>query len=694
MDPTSSNPMVPNPADSTTYPIPTSLKETLPFPTTPWKLNLDLFERVRKGGYTDMSYKTCEVLPSDPEYAFVFRFFVHQKPPAFGIRRIICIHNPSHTKQFEGEIKNIEQEAEKFPPQWKNDGEVPQREAVIKRWEVITNQFSPIQLKGSERTDALVRAKVLPLWHGSSEAKCKSICSSGFTFFGKHHHFHPAAKKGSVSSTDVGYFGSGIYFTTSAQYSAMYSEGHMLLGWVSLREPYPVVSDVPHPNKGTDMKKLMGKAAYQEYNAHYIPVAPIDPNPLSMEYFPCMRNQRPKWDELVVFQRSHTLPRFWIELGVDLPRAPDKLYCFQECYSACRDGVLDTVKLWLRQNPERLFERGINGETYLHAAAQGGRIDVIRWLASEGPGLLSIKTYGDESPLDVAEKSGRKDVEALLRELMKVPPKKEGGGGEPAPPPKPVPNNIYEACEFGNIGFIEKAIQNLSWHESKSSLLTNPNAEGIPPLLLAALANRVDVVLFLLKQGVSVHQKAVKPHSPEDRDIEAYQAIHIAAQKGYKDLVSLLATHRAEINGKARYGRTPLHMSAHNGRLEATQLLLLLGADCNAQTTPDDDSVTPLHAAVTMEYLDIARVLLDQLKIDPNIKDSNGRSPLYYAVRAALPTFVRLICESPKFQRPTDPEDPNHLDKLLESNKGNKSKATLREKGDQIEQILKLAKGE
>src|SRR5476651_862963 len=90
------------------------------------------------------------------------------------------------------------------------------------------------------------------------------------------------------------------------------------MAWVSMREPYPVVSDLPHPNKCTDMIKLGGKEHYQNYNAHYIPVASIEPNnPKSINYYPCYKEQPPAWDEFVVFQNSQTLPRFWVELGVD-----------------------------------------------------------------------------------------------------------------------------------------------------------------------------------------------------------------------------------------------------------------------------------------------------------------------------------------------------------------------------------------
>lgn len=125
-----------------------------------------------------------------------------------------------------------------------------------------------------------------------------------------------------ADNTDVGFFGSGIYLTTSARYAAdIYSDGeHLLLGWVSMREPFPVISDTDNPSQCSDMKRLKGQGAYHKYNAHYIPVVPDPKNPQSANYYPCPLGQQPVWDEIVVFQPSQTLARFWVVMQVDLTK--------------------------------------------------------------------------------------------------------------------------------------------------------------------------------------------------------------------------------------------------------------------------------------------------------------------------------------------------------------------------------------
>ena len=205
----------------TTAPIPQDLSTHLPNPNTPWLISQSLFFRIQNQPQTDQPFRLEEIHPSDPEAAFVQKYFCHQQPLGHSIRQIFCIHNPSHTLAFENELKNMELESKKFIPQGAQEPPQQERRATIHRWENLTAPFSPIEIQGPKRTDRFVKAKILPLWQGTSSIKCESICTTGFTYFGKHHHFTGSANQGPQASTDIGYFGSGIYFTNSAHYASM-----------------------------------------------------------------------------------------------------------------------------------------------------------------------------------------------------------------------------------------------------------------------------------------------------------------------------------------------------------------------------------------------------------------------------------------------------------------------------------------
>ena len=303
------------------------LRDSLPNPETPWMMSPDVFARFKSLPLIENAYKKCLLKPEDPEAAFVHAHFNQHSPTNREIARVWCIHNLFMTRQFEGAIPVMEQEAMNptFAPNLQAEDAPALRQKAIKRWEAITAPYSPFALEADHgRTSLYSSTKVLPLWHGSTAAVCSSICQAGFTFFGKHQIIHQGAADG--QSKDVGFFGSGIYFTDSARYAAdIYSDGNLLLSWVSMREPFPVVADKvhKHPGKPLDMKKLEGHHAYKNYNAHYIPVISINPaNQKCSIYYPCAEGQEPAWDEIVVFNKAQTLPRFWIELQVALLKNP------------------------------------------------------------------------------------------------------------------------------------------------------------------------------------------------------------------------------------------------------------------------------------------------------------------------------------------------------------------------------------
>lgn len=314
------------PIDPTTI-IPKSLKFYLANTTAPWCISPDLFDRAQKESWVEsaegkMLYKKCEILPTDPEHNFILQYFMHQKPSRYSIAKAYCIHTPSLTGVFEGQLEIIDKEAEIFRPEWENEDLPDQRGLVIERWKEQVHGFYPISVKQITRCDPLLNVRMLPLWHGTTPTVCHSIAMSGFTYFGKHHFFNSDAKSGTFKNTDPGYFGSGIYFTNSAKYASIYNSGTLLLAWVSMREPFPIINNAPHPKKGKDMGLLEGGPAYQSYNAHYIPVAPISSSVKCTQYYPCYQNQAPACDEIVVFQKAQTLPRFWIELAPDLTTTP------------------------------------------------------------------------------------------------------------------------------------------------------------------------------------------------------------------------------------------------------------------------------------------------------------------------------------------------------------------------------------
>ncbi|MBH1988412.1 MAG: DUF1566 domain-containing protein [Myxococcaceae bacterium] len=291
-------------------PLPINVRHHLPDPGIPWEMSERVFKN--KTLVPNATYTKAEVLPSDPEWDFVWRYFYHDKPTKWGLSRVYCVHDRDQTNAFESNIARLEKDAIAFKPTWDTEPRADQRAIAIERWRQAVAAFSPFQIKENDgRRRTFQNTKILPLWHGSSQGKCHGIANNGFAFFGKSALQSPAS-----GSTDDGYFGSGIYFTNSARYAGdSYSGGHLMMAWVSMTEPFPVVGD----SSQSDMALLRGETAYKHYNAHYIPVVPTDDSFDCSVYYPCLVGQAPVCDELVIFQRSQALPRFWVELRWENP---------------------------------------------------------------------------------------------------------------------------------------------------------------------------------------------------------------------------------------------------------------------------------------------------------------------------------------------------------------------------------------
>ena len=105
--------------------------------------------------------------------------------------------------------------------------------------------------------------------------------------------------------------------------------------------------------------------------------------------------------------------------------------------------------------------------------------------------------------------------------------------------------------------------------------------------------------------------------------------IHMAAIRGHGSIVELLHSHGANLNAYNKEGDTPLHLKPQAGKLNAVDALLKAGADPNLL---DSDGGTPLHRAVKRCNAAHTKVLLEDSRTDPNIRDKADRTPLNYAL--------------------------------------------------------------
>eukprot|EP01126_Amoeba_proteus_P043765 TRINITY_DN4824_c1_g1_i1.p1 TRINITY_DN4824_c1_g1~~TRINITY_DN4824_c1_g1_i1.p1 ORF type:complete len:637 (-),score=111.57 TRINITY_DN4824_c1_g1_i1:137-2047(-) len=135
---------------------------------------------------------------------------------------------------------------------------------------------------------------ILPLVHGTDYGVAQKIASTGFAI---------------LSSLDSGWYGKGIYFTSSVEYCIPYFCGRqdpaIIVSFVIMGNVYPVIE---HPKS---KNSLVGAAIKSGCNAHYVVVNkkgfPAPPEKITKKYYP---------NEIVITQESQIVPLYLLKMTI------------------------------------------------------------------------------------------------------------------------------------------------------------------------------------------------------------------------------------------------------------------------------------------------------------------------------------------------------------------------------------------
>eukprot|EP01114_Cavostelium_apophysatum_P016478 TRINITY_DN4697_c0_g1_i1.p1 TRINITY_DN4697_c0_g1~~TRINITY_DN4697_c0_g1_i1.p1 ORF type:complete len:778 (+),score=148.97 TRINITY_DN4697_c0_g1_i1:81-2414(+) len=206
---------------------------------------------------------------------------------SFSIKSAYAVENATLKQPFEHTRNKLrmraQQDADTFRQEdWQDD------EAKVWVMDYCRNRINQFahNLTGSPH--------VIPVLHGlRNEEACWSICQNGFA---------------TLSSLDSGYYGNGMYFTTSAKYAHdLYCNPEnpvLLISWLVLANPFPATEN---PN-GRD--SLLGKPLKPRHDAHYVMV-----DRGGMPFARANVGSQPIYDEIVVVQESQILPAYVVFLN-------------------------------------------------------------------------------------------------------------------------------------------------------------------------------------------------------------------------------------------------------------------------------------------------------------------------------------------------------------------------------------------
>jgi pectate lyase len=142
--------------------------------------------------------------------------------------------------------------------------------------------------------------------------------------------------------------------------------------------------------------------------------------------------------------------------------------------------------------------------------------------------------------------------------------------------------------------------------------------------------------------------------------------LHLAAERGHKDIVALLIAKGADVNTEDNDGNTPghialdknnsstlelliakganftsIHLSAYQGDLDEVRNFIDKGADVNAKNKSGE---TPLHKAAIRGHKDVVELLIDNAA-DINARGRWDYTPMFYAAWSRSTEVVELLVE-------------------------------------------------
>lgn len=177
----------------------------------------------------------------------------------------------------------------------------------------------------------------------------------------------------------------------------------------------------------------------------------------------------------------------------------------------------------------------------------------------------------------------------------------------------------------------EKSIEALLEHGAQVELFIYGGGELIQQSMARHGANTI--VKLVMAQHVE--------NSAEEGSVVT--VLHVAAEGGNIAVIRLLLDNDFNIVRSDNLGRTPLHVVAKCGHRQVVELLLLRKAD--ALTTCNSKS-TALHSSAENGHLETTRTLLTSLQASSrniDVRDSNGRIPMYLAIANGHTDVVRLF---------------------------------------------------
>ena len=269
----------------------------------------------------------------------------------------------------------------------------------------------------------------------------------------------------------------------------------------------------------------------------------------------------------------------------------------------------DFLQLLFHMGVDINFTEPVEGFSALHLSAFSGCVECSKFLIANGANVTFASKWF--TPLHSAAFGNSFEVvKVLLSNGAKV---------EITGRTKTNDDYIYGTALHSAVK--ANAVECVTLLLAECSNINSLEPHGISPLHSAAELGNIHPLRVLLNYGVDPNLVTKDKQNT---------ALHLAAEGGFSECVSLLLSKGASADARNYKGQTALHLAARAQSLECVEILLGTGA-CDPNAV-DNDLRTPLHSAVGKSLLafEITEVLL-MCNAEVNRKDKYGYTPLHIA---------------------------------------------------------------